>query len=113
MLGSKSQAVTFSETLEQKLNENVTSDQTEITMHGQTVCVCVCLSVRILESKSQAVTFSETLKQKRDENVTADQTEIPWTDPCVPKFRSQGQSLQFANIANCFHTGSCMEHVPW
>ena len=70
MLRSKSQGVTFSETLEQKRNENVT----EIPCMDR-FCVCVCLSVcKDVGGKSQAVTFSETLEQKRDENVTADQT---------------------------------------
>lgn len=71
--------------------------------------MCVCVSVgKDVGDKSQAVMFSETLEQKHDENVTADQTKIPWTDMCVPKFRSQGQPLQFADIANCFYTGSYM-----
>ena len=78
----------------------MTGDQAEIPCMDR-FCVCVCLSVcKDVGDKSQAVTFSETLEQKRNENVIADQTEIPWTDICVPKFRSQGQPLQFADIAN-------------
>ena len=44
MLGSKSQAVTFPETLKQKRDVNVTTDETQISCMDR-VCVCVCVCV--------------------------------------------------------------------